>query len=313
MNNSLMKHILTWLILLISIAYFTCLSNAESNKFTVKLLENELLQGAEDTLDDYMDIFSKVHIFQAVIELDTACIPTLTKALSSASRIRKIIGGIGLGIIGTKEALENLELIAVKSNDISIQYVYFMTISRRGTSSDLSFLMQTVKDNKNEKLSYYAAYALAIYHPEILKNKNMEAFKYPNDLIELNPVRGLKTKFEADSPDNELIAELISHGIPRMNERNLFIDTENNLTWKLKGDTWYCTKGVDALIKNEEISMNYKTAHISFSTYISADKSRALVDVGLVFGGKNGSGFVYSLRKTNGKWQINYMSETWVS
>ena len=161
--NSLMKHILKWQILLLSIAFLPYLSNAEDKKFTVKHLEKELLHGAEGDLNEFVDVFSKAYIFRAVVELDTVCIPTLTTALSSDSRIRKVIGGVGLGMIGNNKALENLGSIAIKTNEDYILSIYFKAISGRGMPSDLSFLMQTVKDKKNTALSCFAAYALAVH------------------------------------------------------------------------------------------------------------------------------------------------------
>lgn len=302
--------------LLIFFTVFLCLSslsNAENNAFTVKLLEKELLQGTEDTLQNSFDIFSKAYVFKAVVEIGADSLPTLTKALSMKSPIKRMIGGIGLGILGDKEAIERINSEVNKANEDQLQYIYLMAIAGRGSSSDLSRVVKAVNDKENRKLSNMAAFALAMLRPDVIQKENIALSKDLNDLLELIPVRGQQTKFETDNPNNTLIAQLVSHGIPRMNERRLFIDTERNQTWRLQGDTWYCSKGVEASRRNEEISMHYKTAHISFSTYISTDQTRALVDVGLTFGGLNGSGFFYSLIKNDGKWQINFMSQTWIS
>ena len=289
------------------------MSNAENNAFSVTLLEKELLQGTEDTLHNSVEVFSKAYVFKSVIELGAESLPTLTKALSMESLIHRMIGGIGLGILGNKEALERLSSVAMKTNEEQLQFIYLMAISGRGSSSDLSRVVKVINDKENRSLSNMAAFALAMLRPEIIQKESIALSKDIKDILELIPVRGQQTKFETDSPDNKLIAHMVSYGIPRMNERNLFIDTERNLTWRLQEDTWYCSKGIEASRRNEEISRYYKTAHISFSTYVSTDQTRALVDVRLIFGGLNGSGFVYSLIKNNGKWQINFMSQTWIS
>lgn len=298
---------------------------AESDLYSLEILERKLLSYQIESLDNTGDTLSKSNLIKSIVEFDTRCIPILAKAIKSENRTIKAISTFGLSIIGTDDALQILQQHAEKSGD-EIEYLtYLEALCGRGTPQDLSVVVNVLKENRSRFLTGHTAFHLAYLHPDKYKKniKNFEISKENQKYFEqLISQKGQLSVFENNSIINEILSQIIFSGIPRLNERKRYIDKENNNTWNLKGRIWKLKKGVwhsNKGITESEASYSMvdieraKIGLINFSSYISSDETRALVDVSLIFGGLNGSGYVYALKKINGKWQVTYFTQTWIS
>jgi len=315
MINTIQKQYKHWLIIALFIIFLPTYLAARDNNYSLDLLEEQLIHKTEDSLSS-PDTLSKSNIFKTIIELDTQCIPILAKTINSTDRTRKVIAGIGLSIIGNDEALQTLKTSANQADDEVTLLQYMIALCGRGRPQDLSIVIKTIQENRSPFLTNSTAYHLAILHPEVFK-ENFHKFELREGNLkyfeQVMASSGQLSLLENDNIESQIISKVILSGIPRLFERNRYIDTENNNTWELHNNIWNCKTGINDSDRNKQISRRYEVANINFNTYISSNHTRAIVDVSLIFGGLNGSGFVYALKKINGQWEITYFSQTWIS
>jgi hypothetical protein len=320
-NKMIQSHkiILAFIVSFLSL-YLSTISLAENNSYSLDLLEKEV-----EALDYSSDTLSRFNIIKTIVELDSDCIPILTKALKSDNREQESMAIFGLAIIGSDESLQILKTHANESDDEIYLLSYLKALCGRGKPQDLAVVIKILKENRSQFLTNHTSFNLVYLHPQAYK-ENLKYFEILKDnrkyFKKLIAQKGQRSNFESQNVENQIISKIIMSGIPRLNERKKYIDKENNTTWNLKGgfwkfkdSVWHCTKGIN---KSE---YNYSTADIernnlgwiNFNTYISSYESRALVDVSLILGGLNGNGYVYVLKKTDGVWRITYFDETWIS
>lgn len=102
--------------------------------------------------------------------------------------------------------------------------------------------------------------------------------------------------------ENLAIAAVLRNGIPRTEEATHFYDPDRMKYWHRDGDTW----------RLEEDSLE-GAPKMWLRVHVSPDSSRALVSVGMRFGIRNGKGYDYILRKSDGRWRVTCIHSTWIS
>jgi hypothetical protein len=112
--------------------------------------------------------------------------------------------------------------------------------------------------------------------------------------------------WDVSTPESDLhpaIAAVIANGVPSTDRAEAFYDSNRDACWFRSGTKW--------TLSVRGCSDDLPT--IGFDLHVSSDGLRALVSVSLVFGGLDGVGYDYIVRRSGQGWEVQGILFTWIS
>jgi hypothetical protein len=205
-----------------------------------------------------------------------------------------------LAIIGGDDAIKILR--EVSQGDIRFRPSFYSAIAQRGKKEDLELLKTAVfpfMDQPHLDIRGTIALIHAAFrrYSEIPFVENLVAEGDYDATLALNWIKtnprtvSMPVKFS----DRDLIAVVLSHGLPLIEKATTYYDNHRNGVWRCGPN---------------ELTFTYSDSrqqypNLSIEAHVSGDGSRALASVWLGFGSLNGRGYDFWLKRTNGKWILS--------
>ncbi|MCI0445981.1 hypothetical protein L0152_22550 [bacterium] len=262
-----------------------------------------------------------------VVEHGEALLPFLKSKLNDSNEDHRGLAIYGISMIGGLEAREILRKEYEQKSDIEERAWAKATLCRvmasTKTEADIDFLIASLKGpgltDEGETIwqpKEAAALALGILRVESALPGLKNCSEYNNWGIDshacLTALRWISGK-KIETPqekvageEDQIILKIFRTGIPRIDESNSFFEKARNRRWVHAQNEWRFEHIVSAAAVKDSPA-------ISFETIISSDKQRAMVNVGLIFGRLNGSGYTYMLKKGKGGWEVTALIHSWIS
>jgi hypothetical protein len=285
--------------------------DASEHQDSLKQLDALITQGTEDeSLNDL------ARLRQAAVEAGPAAVPHLRRLLTSKREPVRYRAAYALAYCGQLESVDLLLGEFRRSQSQGIKTLACFALARRGSSSDIRFLVQALKgEHYGDEWPpiQVAALSLGVLRdPSAIAPLEVTARKTPESIASgaaedaLSWIREGTYDVSSVSGGDELLPVLavMHHGVPRISESEAFFEVAAHRVWKRQGRKWW--------LELSEGSPDQEP-FISFETFVSTDGKRAAVAVGLTFGPLNGVGYDYLLSNAAGSWKVIGILPTWIS
>ncbi|MFA5903765.1 MAG: HEAT repeat domain-containing protein [Desulfobacula sp.] len=317
--------ILAMCFLLTGCSYFSFLGLGQSpeTKAGIKMLEGMLRQGDSKDLNALgRDMGPAAKI---ALDLGEPAIPALEKALYDPKENIRNFASEALFLIGGEKARDTLKQAHDKTKNEFILMHQCLTMASTGSPEDVYFLMKTLEagSDKGNKAAASAFLSLVVLKPDkMIKDINLnsgpgaridpkwkELFLLSMDLGSREP-----PQMSTAGPEDKIIFTLFKFGIPGTDQSPVFLETGKERTWKLENKVWsFFQDDNREIYHSREISDIYNPPYIEFEIHTDKTGTRALVNVGVIFGKTAGSGYSFILKMIKGEWKVVGMALTWIS
>jgi hypothetical protein len=267
-----------------------------------------------DTEDE--SLADLVILRQAAVDAGPAALPLLRRLLPSAKRSVRYRAAYALAYSGQLESADLLLDDFNRSQDLGIKTLTCFTLARRGSRSDVRFLIRALQgEHFGDEWPPIQVAALSL---GVLRDRSaiaalgVAAKKTPDSIASGAAEEALSWisvgayDVPSVSAGDALLPVLavMRHGVPRISESPVFFERGADRLWKRQGRAW--------MVENSSSNPD-KAPLISFEAIVSADGKRAVVAVGLTFGRLNGVGYDYLLSNATGSWKVIGILPTWIS
>lgn len=268
----------------------------------------------QDTDDESRGDFTRLR--QAAIDAGPTALPLLRRLLASPDELIRYRAAYALAFCGQLESADLLLEEFKRSQDEGLKTVICFTLARRGSESDVRFLVGALKGEHygdEWPAIQQAALSLGVLRSRsAVASLEVTARKTPSGIAgdaakeALAWIREGEYDVSAVAAVDDLLPVLavMRHGVPRVSESHVFVERAAHRLWKREGRTW--------LVEPSQ-STSDAVPSISFETVVSADRKRAVVAVGLTFGRLNGVSYDYLLSNSAGAWRVIGILPTWIS
>ena len=317
--------VLAVLFFLTGCGYFSFLGLGQSpeTKAGIKTLEEMIRLGNPKDLNAVdREILPTTKI---ILDLGEAAIPTLKKALYDPKEEIRHFASQALFFMGGEKARDTLKEAFDKTKNEFIQTCLCLSMASTGTPDDVYFLMKILESgNDNENKAAASAFlSLVVLKPERtikeIKLNSGSGAKMDSKwkeffLLSLNLGSQEPPQMKIAGPEDKINLTLFKFGIPGTDLSPVFIEEGKERTWKLENKVWsYFQDDNREIYHSKGMSDIYKPPYIDFETYINKAGTQALVNIGVVFGKKAGSGYSFILKMIKGEWKVVGMALTWIS
>jgi len=325
MRKKTIPLILTIFFLLTGCSYFSFLGLGQSpeTKAGIKTLEQMILHGhPKDLTAVDREILPATKI---ILDLGEAAIPTLKKAIYDPKEEIRNFASEALFIIGGEKARDTLKEAFGKTKSDPILRNWCLSMASTGTPDDVYFLMKTLESENNKEGSAAASafLSLVVLKPDkMIKDINLNSgpgaridSKWKElFLLSMNLGGQEPSQMKTAGPEDKINLTLFKFGIPGSDQSPVFIEEGKERTWKLENKVWsYFQDENRETYHSKGMSDIYKPPYIDFETYINKAGTQALVNVGVIFGKKAGSGYSFILKNIKDEWKVVGMTLTWIS
>lgn len=318
--------ILVMIFLLTGCSYFSFLGLGQSpeTKAGIKTLEGMVRQGDSKDLNALgRDIGPAAKI---VLDLGESAIPTLKKALYDPKEDIRNFASEALFLIGGEKAKDVLKEAYDKTKNEFILMYLCLTMASTGTPEDIYFLMKILEagnDKEDNTAATSAFLSLVVLKPDRMikdiklnsgsgagiNSKWKELF-----LLSMNLGSQEPPQMTTAGSEDKIILTLFKFGIPGTDQSPVFLEAGKERTWKPENKVWsFFQDNNREIYHSQDVSDVYKPPYIEFETYIDKTGTRALVNVGVIFGKNAGSGYSFTLKMIKGEWKVVGMAFTWIS
>jgi hypothetical protein len=272
----------------------------------------------QDTEDESLDDLASLR--QAAVNAGPAALPLLRRLLPSKKESVRYRAAYALAFCGQLESADLLLDEFKRSKDQGIKTLACFTLARRGSGSDVRFLVRALHgEHFGDEWPPIQVAALSL---GVLRDRSavapleVTARKTPDSIAseaaeealswiregayDVSPISSSVSAVDDLLP----VLAVMRHGVPRISESQAFFERAAHRLWKRQGRTWLVEPSQD----NPE-----QVPSISFETLVSADRKRAVVAVGLTFGRLNGVGYDYLLSNSTGSWKVIGILPSWIS
>ena len=299
---------------LISLLAFSLAQATDATHDPATLLQRLDALITQDTADDSLDDLTNLR--NAALDAGPSALPLLRPLLPTASQSVRYRVAYALAFTGQTEIVDPLVAEFKRTKDLSIKAMACFASARRGTDADVRFLIKALKGEQfGDEWPPIEVAALSL---GVLRDRSaiaplqVAAKKTPGSISggaaaeALSWIRKGTFNVPATSVGDDLLPVLavMRHGVPRILESPAYFESDAHRVWRRTGRKW----SLQPSQNNIEGSPT-----ISFTTVVSADRKRAVVSVGLLFGPLNGVGFDYLLSDRGGSWSVIGILPTWIS
>jgi hypothetical protein len=200
-----------------------------------------------------------------------------------------------------------------------------LTMASTGTPEDVYFLMKTLGagNDKDNKAAASAFLSLVVLKPDkMIKDIKLNSgagakidLKWKElFLLSMNLGSQEPPQMATAGPEDKIILSLFKFGIPGTDQSPVFLEAGKERNWKLENKVWsFFQDDNREIYHSKDVSGVYKPPYIEFETYIDKTGTRALVNVGVIFGKTAGSGYSFTLKMMKSEWKVVGMALTWIS
>ncbi|OGR11809.1 MAG: hypothetical protein A2277_16455 [Desulfobacterales bacterium RIFOXYA12_FULL_46_15] len=318
--------IIAMLFLLTGCSYFSFLGLGQSleTKAGIKMLEKMVQQGDPKELNTFgRDIGPAAKI---VLDLGESAVPALKKALYDPKEDIRNFASEALFLIGGEKARDALKEAHDKTKNESVLIYLCLTMASTGTPEDVYFLMKTLEagnDKTNDRAAASAFLSLVVLKPDRIireiklnlgSGARMDSKWKALFLLSMDLGCQEPQQMTTAGPEDKIILTLFKFGIPGTDQSTVFLEAGKERTWKFENKLWSFFQDDNLEVyHSKEISYRYKPPYIEFETYIDKTGTRALVNVGVIFGKDAGSGYSFTLKMIKGEWKAVGMAFSWIS
>jgi hypothetical protein len=260
---------------------------------------------------DSMDELAKL-----AVDAGPSAVPALREMLGRDQGHSRELAAMGLAFLGGDDAVTALRKRYESTHELRLRSLVAMAMASTPLSPEnRAFLEASLKGPHfgTEWMPIMsAALSLGVLHAtesraalERTAKSEEESFASEAAAEALRWIEHGPWKVEIP-PDDRIeppIEAVLRNGVPGTDRAERFFDEVRQLEWIRREDTWTVEKSGDG---GERPS-------IGFDVHTSPDGLRALVEVSLRFGPKEGVGYDYVLCKTDGSWEVQAVFFTWVS